>query len=34
VLFCALLAGFSVLAVRSIEASRRTFVVRFPPPSP
>jgi hypothetical protein len=32
VLFCATLAGFAALAVSSIEASRRTFVVRFPPP--
>ena len=32
VLFCAALAGFAALAVWSIETSRRTFVVQFPPP--
>jgi hypothetical protein len=32
-LFCVALAGFAAVAVRSIEESRRTFVVRFPPPA-
>ena len=32
VLFCAALAGFSLLAARSIAAASRTFVVRFPSP--
>jgi hypothetical protein len=30
--FCAALAGFSLLAARSIHTSQRSFVVRFPPP--
>jgi len=31
-LFCSALAGFSLLAVLSLKASERSFVVRFPPP--